>query len=75
MKEDKMLMCLIAFVLGYLVSRMIRGNGLSVGGKEKDFHCPYGHLDEEYCKELINIYSNDDTGDHSDHSKPEWSGW
>ena len=31
MKEDGMLMCLIAFGLGYLVSRMMRGNGLSVG--------------------------------------------
>ena len=29
MKEDEMLMCLIAFVLGYLVARMIRGNGLT----------------------------------------------
>ena len=35
MSEDSMLMCLIAFVLGYLVARMMRGNGLSVGGKEK----------------------------------------
>ncbi len=32
MKEDEMLMCLIAFVIGYLVARMMRGNGLSVGG-------------------------------------------
>jgi hypothetical protein len=32
MKEEEMLMCLIAFVLGYLVARMIRGNGLMVGG-------------------------------------------
>ena len=32
MSEDSMLMCLIAFVLGYLVHRMMRGNGLSVGG-------------------------------------------
>ena len=31
MKKDEMLMCLIAFVLGYLVARMMRGNGLSVG--------------------------------------------
>ena len=28
MTEDSMLMCLICFVLGYLVSRMMRGNGL-----------------------------------------------
>jgi hypothetical protein len=32
MSEDDMLKCLIAFVLGFLVSRMMRGNGLSVGG-------------------------------------------
>ena len=39
MKEDEMLMCLIAFVLGYLVARMIRGNGLSVGGENEDNVC------------------------------------
>jgi hypothetical protein len=34
MSEDDMLKCLIAFVLGFLVSRMMRGgNGLSVGGE------------------------------------------
>jgi hypothetical protein len=33
-----MLMCLIAFVLGYLVARMMRGNGLSVGG-EPAYQC------------------------------------
>ena len=27
-----MLKCLIAFVLGFLVARMMRGNGMSVGG-------------------------------------------
>ena len=26
MSEDSMLMCLIAFVLGFLVARMMRGN-------------------------------------------------
>ena len=31
MSQDSMLMCLIFFVLGFLVSRMMRGNGLSVG--------------------------------------------
>ena len=34
MSEDDMLKCLIAFVLGFLVHRMMRGNGLSVGGKK-----------------------------------------
>ena len=33
MSEDSMLMCFIAFVLGYLVARMTSGNGLSVGGE------------------------------------------
>ena len=28
-----MLMCLIFFVLGFLVARMMRGNGMSVGGE------------------------------------------
>jgi len=31
MSEDDMLKCLIAFVLGFLFARMMRGNGLSVG--------------------------------------------
>jgi hypothetical protein len=37
MSEDSkmMLMCLIAFVLGYLVARMMRGNGLMVGGQRQ----------------------------------------
>lgn len=29
MTEDSMLMCLIAFVLGFLVARMMRGNGFT----------------------------------------------
>ena len=33
MSGDSMLKCLIAFVLGFLVQRMMRGNGLSVGGQ------------------------------------------
>ena len=39
MKEDSMLMCSIAFVLGYLVSHMMRGNGLSVGGWNSKEDC------------------------------------
>ena len=31
MKEEEMLYCLIAFILGWLVSRQM-GNGFSVGG-------------------------------------------
>ena len=37
-------MCLIAFVLGYFISRMMRGNGLSVGGECK---CPNGTASDD----------------------------
>ena len=33
MSEDSMLKCVIAFVLGFFVARIMRGNGLSVGGQ------------------------------------------
>ena len=33
MSEDLLLKCLIAFVLGYLVARMMRGNGMSVAAE------------------------------------------
>ena len=33
MKGDEMLMCLIAFVIGYLVAQTMRGDGFSVGGQ------------------------------------------
>ena len=33
MSEDSILKCLIAFVLGFLVARMMRGNGLMIGGQ------------------------------------------
>ena len=32
MSEDSMLKCLIAFILGFLISRMMQGNGFYVGG-------------------------------------------
>jgi len=35
MSEDQMLKCLIAFVLGFLVARMVRGNGMTVKGKDE----------------------------------------
>ncbi len=35
MKEDQMLFCLIAFVLGFLINHMTRGSGLMVGGKDR----------------------------------------
>ena len=42
MKEDEMIMCLIAFVIGYLVARMMRGNGMSVGGQQDGIKKPTG---------------------------------
>ena len=46
MSEDLVLKCLICFVLGYLVSRMMRGNGLMVGGfgglSVSDWECKHG---------------------------------
>ena len=36
MTEDLILMCLIAFIFGYIVSCMMRGNGLSVGCQHGD---------------------------------------
>ena len=39
MKEHEILMCSIAFILGYLVARMMRGNGLSVGAAQDNKKC------------------------------------
>lgn len=58
MDEDSMLKCLIAFIIGFLVARMMRGDGLIV--KAKDCTCNNGigytvdqlnneHIDETYC--------------------------
>ena len=68
MKEDSMLMCLIAFVLGYLVARMMRGNGLMVGGQAKK--CTSHACDEvlktpdgikcDYCNNLTNELCEED---------------
>ena len=48
MSEDSMLMCLIAFVLGFLVARMLRGDGLNVGAQS-----PAPNSD--FCNYLENI--------------------
>ena len=72
MSEDSMLICLIAFVLGYLVARMMRGNGLSVGGQNEQSCIPtgghHGHhvatanknwnLCKELGSDLINCETN-----------------
>ena len=39
MSEDLVLKCLIAFVVGYLIARMMRGNGLSVGAAQDNKKC------------------------------------
>jgi hypothetical protein len=57
MSEDDMLKCLIAFVLGFLVSRMFRGNGLAIGGQIE--HDPRTHL----CN------NDDDCSDGGQYSK------
>ena len=52
MKEDSMLMCLICFVLGYLISRMMRRDRMSVGG--------IYNIDEDATwKDFINNTYND----------------
>ena len=48
MSEDSMLMCLIAFILGFLVARMIRGDGLDT--REK-FVCPT--TTAEFIKKIV----------------------
>jgi hypothetical protein len=45
MSEDGMLKCLIAFILGFLIFRMIRGNGLSVGGQYMRGNNTFGYDD------------------------------
>lgn len=78
MKEDSMLMCLIAFVLGYLVARMMRGNGLNVGGEEikciinnnnVEKLCEKNNLSNTECEDIydsIKKYcNNNNSGDGS----------
>ena len=62
MKEDEMLMCLIAFVLGYLVARMMRGNGLNVGGQSANM-CSIDKVEwDNKCNSIKNgnnsLYNN-----------------
>ena len=42
MTEDSMLMCLIAFVLGFLVARMMRGNGFTDEDHSEGCQTPVG---------------------------------
>jgi len=36
MKKDKILLCLLAFLFGFLINHIMRGNGLMVGGMTDD---------------------------------------
>ena len=55
MKEDLILKCLIAFVLGYLVSRMMSGNGLMVGGQDDRTKQKESYNDNIQDEELITL--------------------
>ena len=54
MSRDTIFKCLIAFILGYLVARMMRGNGLSL--EDDDYTC-FNALDKT-CN-LTEIGNND----------------
>ena len=56
MSEDLILKCLIAFVLGVLIFRMIRGNGLSVGGQQNiECKCQNGDtVGKNECRDFKN---------------------
>ena len=62
MKEDEMLMCLIAFVLGYLLARMIRGNGFQEPNQESDQEPDYCDTLKKEIIPMVNInYSEEST--------------
>ena len=42
MDDNKILMCLIALILGYLLSKHMGGNGFTIGGEENCNQCPHG---------------------------------
>ena len=54
-----MLKCLIAFILGWLVSRMM-GNGFSVDGDLKDITLPSDlHVNKNMLENIITVYNNE----------------
>ena len=62
-----MLKCLICFILGWLVSRMM-GNGFSVGGVLKHITLPGDlvlHVNKNMLKNIITLY-DDECNDKSD---------
>ena len=73
MSEDSILMCLIAFVLGYLIARMMRGDGLVSGGE-----CPT--IKEFYSNKtkkspLMNATYNKGTLNYCVRKKENNNGW
>ena len=50
MSEDLMLMCLISFIIGWIVARMM-GNGFQVGGQDDDVTCEDLMPPCSYCAE------------------------
>ena len=70
MSDDLILKCLIAFVLGFLIARMMRGDGFSIGGLkkcninnlEKDVFCDNdGPVDQSIFKKNLIMLDKDDT--------------
>lgn len=62
MKENEILMCLIAFVLGYLFARMMRGNRFAIGMVEclaSGQSCTEGN---QCCTSLCNLPTGQSRG-------------
>ena len=70
MSEDQILKCLIAFVLGFLVARMMRGNGFMEGarrrrrGQKNDW--PQCQIEAPSCRNLIAKNQDSITGNTED---------
>ena len=58
MKDDEMLYCLIAFILGWLISRMM-GDGFSVGGLTSGYKFPDDYWLPPPNKKIRNCYWED----------------
>ena len=58
MKEEEMLCCLIAFILGWLVCRMM-GNGFSVGIADIDYHASWNEFVSEHNSDLGGDFNKD----------------
>jgi len=69
MKQNEMLYCLIALILGYLVHIMTKGNGFTIGGKQA-LKCPEGT--QLYNESIIRVTEEygDEYGDGWTNSTP-----